>query len=103
MKLRDAVSGFLLARRVIQAIERLAAAQEAQNVLLTRLADVLAPTIPVPTIEELRRQTGVSYTRDEEQARLEVWRADFESKIGRPVTDAEVDEYLREAEEGYHR
>lgn len=103
MRLRDAVSGFLLARRVIQAIERLADAQEAQNVILRRLADVLAPDIPAPTIEDLRRHTGVSYTRDEEQARLEVWRAEFESKIGRPVTEAEVDEYLREVEEGFHR
>lgn len=91
--LRDGWTKLVTIRRLVKALERMATAQEQQTLLLARLADRLAPVVPEPTEAELK-QTGPTFSRDWEQARLAEWSDQFRARIGREPSEMEQAEYL---------
>lgn len=95
MALQDILDRVTLTRRFVKASERIAVALEAQNALLLRIADHLAPVIPEPTPEEMR--TSGPLVRNQAQlARLEEWAEDFAAKVGRAPTEDDIEEWLNE-------
>ncbi len=83
--------GFGETRRSLRAIERLAAAVEAQTALLTRLADQIAP-LPLPP-QDLR-DTGPQPFDDRDYARLVELNTRMVTALGRSPTDEELVEEL---------
>ena len=90
-----ALSLGLIARRLLRALDRQTAAIEIQNQLLARLVDRFAPEVPAASAEDLRA-TGVSYTRDREQARILEFIGRMQQDVGREPTDEELLTYLDE-------
>lgn len=83
------------ARRLLKALDRIAAAQEAQVVLLSRLADRLAP-IPVvePSESDIRQTTGLSFSRDREQVLIQEHVEKIYATTGHVLSDDEIEQWL---------
>lgn len=94
--LRDAPIRFFMLRGSLQALNRIADQQEIQSLLLKRLVDQLAPEPPADPTESELRTTGPSFSRDAEQAALQDWVVDFQEKVGRPPTEAEIEAWFDE-------
>lgn len=93
LKLRS----LLHSRRLLRTFERIAVAQEAQVVLLTRIAEVIAPTFgPPPTETDLKSTTGLSFSRDTEQVLVEQYCDRVHRDTGHDPTEDEIMAYLDE-------
>jgi hypothetical protein len=95
MGLRDIITNGLLLRRLLAASERQAVALEGISLLLTRIADRLAPQMTEASPEELVK-TGVNFSRDAEQVVIQSFVERFERMNNRQPTDDEVMEFLVE-------
>lgn len=88
-------------RGLVKTLDRIATAQEAQLVLLTRLADWFAPPdLPPPPEQLLRQTTGASYNRDSEIVRIEAMRTQLTQRLKREPTDEELLQELDGVESG---
>lgn len=81
-------------RRTLRALERLATGIEQQNLLLTRIADHLAPVIDPQPAD--RVTTGPSFSRDEEQVLIQDYVEKVKRDTGHDPTDEEIEEHLME-------
>jgi hypothetical protein len=95
MGLKQLVTNGLVLRKLLKTSERQAEALEKIAGLLERLANQVAPAIPEPSPEDLKR-TEVSFTRDAEQIVIQSFVEKFERTIGRTPTDEEILEHLVE-------
>lgn len=81
-------------RHLLKTLDRLADATDQQATALTRLADFFCgPVLPAPTPDDLKT-TGVSYSRDSEQARLLEYVERVHRDTGRDPTEEELVAYL---------
>lgn len=95
MALQDLLDRLTLTRRFVRSTERIATALEVNNQILLRLADQFAPVPPQITEEDIR-SAGPVLRNESQLARLEEWTAEFQGRVGRPPTDADVEEWLLE-------
>jgi hypothetical protein len=95
MGLKQLVTNGLVLRKLLQTSERQAEALEKIAGLLERMANQVAPAIPEPSPDDLKR-TEVSFTRDAEQIVIQSFVEKFERTIGRAPTDDEILEHLVE-------
>lgn len=84
----------LLLRRLAKDLHALSEAVLAQNLLLTRLVDHLAPVDPVTTRGEVHADTGVSHLDSDEAARAFAYIARVQRDTGHTPDDDEVLVYL---------
>lgn len=78
-------------------MDRIAAAAEQQNLLLARLVDVFAPTFDAPRDEPaLQSLSGVSFSRDSEQAAVQAFVDRVWVMTGHRPTDEEIVAHLDE-------
>lgn len=91
--LRRLAAGLLL-RRFSRDLSRLAAAAEAQNILLARLADRLAPLDPPTDRAEVRTDTGVSAFNADEAALAQEYVERTYRDTGHVPDDEEILIYL---------
>ena len=80
-------------RRTLKALERIALAQEGIHQTLRRVADRVAPEEPIPAEEQIK-SAGVSFSRDEELARIEDYVAKCWQEVHRAPTEEEIVRYL---------
>ena len=95
MAFTDVLRTFTRSRRLLSALDRIATAQTQQAHQLQRLADhFLGPEVADPSPEDVKVHTGISYTRDHEQARILDYIASVHSALGRDPTEEEVLAFL---------
>lgn len=85
-----------LLRRGVQALETIAGQLQAQNALLTRLADHWAPVPPAEPVDRAERTSpaSVSFLDAEEQAQVLAYVARTIQDTGREPTDDEIVTFL---------
>ena len=98
MAISDLLDRLTLTRRFVKSTERIASALEAQNVLLGRIADHIAPVLPTVSEEDLR-SSGPEYRQQGQLARHEEWVEGFIVRMGRFPSEEEREEWVREDEE----
>ncbi len=98
MAIQDLLDRLTLTRRVVRSTERIATALEAQNVLLGRIADQIAPVLPQVSPEDLA-SSGPEYRQQGQLARHEEWIEGFVGRMGRLPNEDEREEWIREDEE----
>lgn len=90
-------SRFAQTRRGLRALDRIAAAAEQQNLLLARLVEVFAPTFDPPKDESsLQSVSGVSFSRDAEQAEVQAFVEKVYAATGHTPTEEEIAAHLDE-------
>lgn len=89
-----AVSRFLENRGAIRSLHAIAEALTEQNTLLRRIADEVAPIRPPTASPADLAQTGVSFSRDAEQAAILDYTAQFTRTKGRMPSEDEILEWL---------
>lgn len=93
MKL-DLLARFVTTRRLLRTLDRMAAAQEQQLVLLGRIADRIAPVpLAEPSKADLR-ETGPSWGRDADFVRIEEFIQKCEQDLHRAPTEDEIVDFL---------
>ena len=90
----DFLSRFVHTRSMLKALNRLATAQEHQTVLLSRIADRVAPIPLADASTADLTSTGPSYGRDSEFVRIEAFVEQCERDLKRPPTEDEVVDFL---------
>lgn len=86
---------FTQSRRALTDLHTLAEAQVSLAASLKRIADHLCgPNLPEPDPQILRADTGVSYSRDEEQTKILDYVERTTKDTGRPPTDDEIVRFL---------
>lgn len=90
-------SRFALNRRVLTDLRRTADAAERQAAALEALLAHFAPTFDPPTDDaDLRAHSGVSFSRDDEQAAVEAYKDRVREATGHIVSDEEIAHFLDE-------
>lgn len=80
-------------RRLLRTLDRIALALEQQSILLQRLADRFVPLTPMVSAEDLNT-SGPTFSRDEEQVRIQSFVATMQKDLKRDPTDEEVVDFL---------
>ena len=93
MKLGFGLRRFGQTRRTLRALERMATAQEGIQQHLLRIANRVAPEEPIPAEDQVK-SAGVSFSRDEELARIEDYVATCWQEVHRAPTEEEIVRYL---------
>ena len=71
MKLPNTLNRWIQSRRALKTLERIAKAHDEHTVLLRRLVDhLVGPQHETASDGDLKRLSGVSFSRDEEQGRI---------------------------------
>lgn len=94
MRILGRLGGWLLLRRTVRALDRLATAQEQQTRLLARIADRLAPADPQTDPQIVAVETGASYLDQGEAAVALAYAERTRRDTGREPTDDEILLYL---------
>lgn len=97
MSFRSSVTRLFEARRALRSLDRLVVAEERIADALDRLAARFGAGVDVEASPEDLRTTGISVSRDREQALLQDWADRFLRLNGREPTDEE----LAEAADGF--
>lgn len=93
MAITDFLSRLTQTRRFLRALDRIAAAQEQQTLLLRRIADALAPLAPEVSEADLKT-SGPTFSRDEEQGRILEYCQRVQAATGRYPTEDEIVDWL---------
>lgn len=95
MKLRSLLRGGLLLRSIARELLGIRAELHAQNALLTRLADAVAPAAPASlSAEDLRRETSVTHLDPDELELAMAYVEKVEREQAYTPTEEEVLIYL---------
>lgn len=86
--------GLFLLRRGLRELTGIREQLTEQNRLLARLADYLAPELPVTDRETVRAETGLSYIDPVDMTLVQAFVARTEHDTGHTPTDDEILEYL---------
>lgn len=93
MSLRSTLRLFTTTRRVLRTLDRIADAEIAQARALQRLADQFAPLPQISTTEDLK-QTGATFSKDDEQGRIQDYVERCERELKKTPTEEEIVRYL---------
>lgn len=93
MALRDLLKNFVSTRRALRDLHRIADSHEQQTALLRRLVDHFAPS-PAEFSPADLKSTGVSFNKDDEQAKILAYVEQCERDLKRTPTEEEIVDYL---------
>lgn len=88
------VTRLVTMRRLLKDLHRIADAKESIARSLQRLADRFAPEAIDQPEEQIRQHSAVSYSRDEEQAKILDFVTRLERDLGREPTEQEIVDHL---------
>jgi hypothetical protein len=91
------LGGLFQTRRLIRALESLAASQRQQTILLQRLADRFTPDVAEILDETVvKGVTAITYSRDAEQVAIQAFTQTVYASTGHMPTEQEVIDFLDE-------
>lgn len=93
MPLPKFLRSFSGSRRALRALDRIADAQWESTLLLRRIADRVAPE-PLPADPIALKTTGVSFSKDQEQVRIQAFVEQCYRDLKREPTEQEIVDHL---------